>query len=80
MKRTYKDSRKQKIYNHYKSADIKRNILATDRHAYWFGRFGYNDYQAMVPKDSQVYPAWAAGYDLFRESGAPTDFTLMDLR
>lgn len=76
-KRKYKDTHRQRMYDHYRAAnlDIARNIQASDRRLYWFGRYGISSVKTKIGPDQYGYPIWAAGFDNFKEHGAP-DFEI----
>ena len=75
MARKFKDAHRQKRYDHYSAADIVRNIAASDRRLFWFGRYGITAKKTGAAPNMYGYPIWAAGFDLYRKHGAP-DFDI----
>ena len=74
--RHFKIAGRQRMYDHYRKAEIERNTLASDRRLYWFGRFGYPARESGVTLDMHGYPAWAAGYDRYLDDGVPVNLVV----
>jgi len=55
----------QKVYDHYRTADIKANRGSSDRAAYWNGREGLGaKYPHLMPERSSItYAIYVAGVD-----------------
>lgn len=63
--RKFKDSHTQKVYDHYRVANIKANRGSSDRAVYWNGREGLGSkYPHLLPERSSVsYAIYVAGVD-----------------
>ena len=63
--RTFKNPQMQKVYDHYRTAEIKPDRNSSDRAAYWNGREGLGSkYPHLMPKRSFIsYAIYVAGVD-----------------
>ena len=63
--RTFKNAQMQKVYDHYRTADITANRGSSDRAAYWNGRENLGaKFPHLLPERSSVsYAIYVAGLD-----------------
>ena len=63
--RTFKDPTMQRVYDNYRTADIKANRGRSDRAAYWNGREGLGEkYPHLKPaRNTVIYAIYVAGVD-----------------
>lgn len=63
--RKFKNPQMQKVYDHYRTADITENRGSSDRAAYWNGRANLGaTYPHLMPSRSSIsYAIYMAGVD-----------------